>query len=199
MKRFNRKRLILSMSLLVLVIVLLIFIGMDVFTQSRYESVATSQNNISTAIYLLDDSYQTINVQLPDIIPDNNQYAYSFSVSNYNGDDHSDTNIKYRIHIRTTTNMEIEYDLFDTLDYENGTSCVDSNAIVQDFHGTHFRHIYTDYSTMLYEDDVTDYYTILFTFPENTETINYKDAKYSGIAELIEINIESSQMLDSDT
>ena len=37
---------------------------MDIFTSSRYETHVTSTNNISTAIYLLDDTYQTINVKL---------------------------------------------------------------------------------------------------------------------------------------
>ena len=194
MKRFNRKRLMVSILLIILVIVLLIFIKMDVFTMSRYENSVTAQNSISTAIYLVNDEYQTINVQLPDVIPSNNQYIYTFSVSNFNEDDHADTNIKYRVHIRTTTNLEIEYELYDTLDIEDAESCVDSNTIVQDFHGTHFRHIYTDYSTMLYSEDKTDYYSLLFTFPDD-----FNKAKYSGIAELIEINIESSQILQSDT
>lgn len=204
MMRFNRRRLSISLLLFVLVGILLLFINMDIFTLSRYESVATSQNSISTAVYLLDDTYQTINVKLPDVIPSNNQYTYSFSVSNYNEDKHSDTNLKYRIHIRTTTNMEITYDLFNTLDIEEATTCVSSDSVIQDYYGTHFRHIYTDYSTMLYSEDKTDYYTVLFTFPQDPETVesnpnNIHDAKYSGIAEMIEINIESQQVLQTDT
>jgi len=203
MMRFNRKRVSTSIMLFVLVILLLMFINMDIFTQSRYESKIVSQNSISTAVYLLEDTYQTINVKLPDVIPSNNQYTYTFSVSNYNEDKHSDTNLKYRIHIRTTTNMEIEYDLFKTLDYENAPSYVDSDNIIQDYYGTHFRHIYTDYSTMLYSEDETDYYTLLFTFPQDEDDVednpdNIHDASYSGIAEMIEINIESQQILDSD-
>ena len=137
MKMFNKKRLTISISLFILVIILLIFISMDIFTSSRYETHVTSNNSISTAIYLLDDSYQTINVRLPDVIPDNNQYTYSFSISNFNEDSHSDTNIKYRIHIRTTTNMEIEYELYNTLDIEEAESYIASNTLVQDYNGTY--------------------------------------------------------------
>jgi hypothetical protein len=191
---FNKKRLILSIILFILVAMLLIIIKMDVFTLSRYESTASSQNSIRTAIYLLDDTYQTITVKLPDIVPSNNQYEYTFSISNYNEDSHSDVNLKYRIHIRTTTNMEIEYELYDTLDIEDAESVIQSNTIVQDINGTHFRHIYTDYNTMLYSDDETHNYTLLFTFPTD-----FHDARYSGLAEMIEINIESMQILDSDT
>lgn len=194
MRMFNKKRLILSIILFILVAMLLIIIKMDVFTLSRYESTASSQNSIRTAIYLLDDTYQTITVKLPDIVPSNNQYEYTFSISNYNEDSHSDVNLKYRIHIRTTTNMEIEYELYDTLDIEDAESVIQSNTIVQDINGTHFRHIYTDYNTMLYSDDETHNYTLLFTFPAD-----FHDARYSGLAEMIEINIESMQILDSDT
>lgn len=212
MKMFNKRRLEISIMLFILVVMLLVFIKMDVFTLSRYESTVTAQNSISTAMYLLDDTYERISVSLPDVIPSNMQYKYSFSVSNYKNDQHSDTNLKYRIHIRTTTNMEIEYDLFDTLDIDdpNATSCVDSDDTIQDYYGTHFRHIYTDYSTMLYTEDRTDYYTLLITFPDSmfptpspgapSASPDYHvDSRYSGIAEMIEITIESSQILASDT
>ena len=46
---------------------------------------------------------------------------------------------------------------------------------------------------MLYSEDKTDNYTLLFTFPDD-----FKNSKYSGIAELIEINVESNQVLSTD-
>lgn len=194
MKTFNKKRLIISVAFSLLVVTLILFINTDIFTYSRYETSLTSQNSITTAVYLLDDQYQTINVKLPDVVPGNYQYKYSFSVSNYNNDAHSDTNLKYRIHIRTTTNFDIEYDLFNTLDIENANTDILTSDTIADRDGTYFNHFYTDYKTMLYSENKTDNYTILFTFPNN-----FKKAKYSGIAELIEINIESNQILASDT
>ena len=136
MKRFNRKRLKLSLVLFLLVGALMIFMSMDVMTLSRYESHATSENSLATAMYLVNDTYDTINVVLPDIIPGNNQYEYKFSVSNYRGTDHSDTNLKYRIHIRTTTNLDIEYDLFNTWDIEEAETCVANQEVVQDIYST---------------------------------------------------------------
>ena len=167
---------------------------MDVFTLSRYESQVTSQNTLRTAIYLVNDEYDTITVKLPDVIPDNGQYEYKFSVSNFTATEHSDTNIKYRIHIRATTNMHITYNLFKTWNLTGATTCIVSNSSSQDNYGTYFRHILTDYSTMLYSEDVTDYYTLVFTFSDD-----YKNATYSELAEYIEINIESKQILASDT
>ena len=78
MKYFSKKRLILSGVLIILVGTLLIFINSGIFTYSRYETHVTSQNSITTAVYLLSDEYQTITVKLPDVVPSNNQYTYSF-------------------------------------------------------------------------------------------------------------------------
>ena len=212
MRVFNKKRLLISGVLSILVIVLLVFVGTGVFTYSKYETHLTSQNSITTAAYLLDDEYQTINVKLPDVIPDNGQYTYSFSVSNYNDDVHSDTNLKYRIHIRTTTNLKIDYDLYNSLDINNATSVISNRSLDQDTYGTYFNNFVTDYRTMLYSEDKTDNYTILFNFHidennsnnnnnnnnNNQNQDNYRDAKYSGIAELIEITIESKQIISTD-
>jgi len=194
MRRFNRKRLTISLVLFSLVAILMILISMDVFTLSRYETQVSSEHSLSTAVYLLKDTYNTLTIKLPDVVPDNHQYEYRFSVSNYTATEHSDTNLKYRIHIRTTTNTEIEYDLIDNWEVNDGQSVVISNATSQDSYGTYFRHILTGYKTMLYTEDKTDQYTIVFTFSDD-----FEDAKYSEIAEYIEVNIESSQVLQSDT
>ena len=93
MKSFNKKRLMISGALFMLIIVLILLVNSGIFTYSKYETQVTSQNSITTAVYLLNDEYQRINVQLPDVIPGNNQYEYSFSVSNYNDDLHCDTNL----------------------------------------------------------------------------------------------------------
>ena len=193
MKKFNRRRLIISGVLLILVIVLIVFLKLDIFTYSIYEKQVTSNNDLNTAIYLLDDSYQTVTVRIPDVIPSNNQYLYTFSVSNFKDDLHCDTNLEYVVHIRTTTNLRIDYELYNTLTVDGATSIISSNTIEQDRDGTYFRHILTDSKTMLYSEDEIEYYTLLLNLPSD-----YKDAKYSGVPEVIEINIESKQILDSD-
>ena len=205
-ERFDSYRLKISLTLMLLVMVLIACLSLDVFTLSRYETTISSTNNIATAIYLLNDEYQTVSVRLPDVIPSNNQYIYTFSVSNYTEDRHSDTNIKYVVHIRTTTNMPIEYDLFNTLDIDGGEaeeeeeeeetgaeSCVVSDDFIPDSDGTIFRHIYSDEKVMLYSEDELEYYTLLFTFPDD-----YTEHIYNGLVDYIEINIESRQILNTD-
>ena len=193
MKKFDKKRLRMSISFMILVIILLVFINMDLITNSRYESKISSTNKLNTAIYLLNDEYQTIQVKLPDVLPDNNQYTYTFSISNYDSNKHSDTNLKYNLHIRTTTNMPLEYELYKTLDIDDAESCIVSNNIEPDQYGTYFRNILTDKTTFLYTRDEIDYYTLLLTFPDD-----YTNYSYSGLADYIEINVISSQILESD-
>lgn len=193
MKKFNRRRLIISGILFILVIVLIVFIKLDIFTYSIYEKQVTSSNDLKTAIYLLDDSYQTITVKIPDVIPSNNQYLYSFSVSNYKDESHCDTNLEYVVHIRTTTNLRIDYELYNTLNIDGATSIITSNNVDLDSDGTYFRNILTNKKTMHYDLDEIEYYTLLLNLPSD-----YRDAKYSGVPEVIEINIESRQVLDSD-
>ena len=193
MKKFNRRRLIISGVLLILVIVLIAFIKLDIFTYSIYEKQVTSNNDLNTAVYLLDDSYQTITVRIPDVIPSNNQYLYTFAVSNFKDDKHCDTNLEYVVHIRTTTNLRINYELYNTLDIDDAESIITSNNVELDSDGTYFRHILTNKKTMHYNVNETEYYTVLLNLPSD-----YKDSKYSGVPEVIEINIESRQVLDSD-
>ena len=193
MKRFDSRRLKISFTLMLLVVLLIFFLKLDIFTLSRYETTVSSTNSLVTAIYLVNDTYQTVSVKLPDVVPANNQYTYTFSVSNYNATSHSDTNLKYVIHIRTTTNMHIEYDLFNTLDIENAESCVISDDVLPDADGTLFRHIYTDETQFLYSQNEIEYYTLLFTFSDD-----YTDYIYTGLVDYIEINVESRQMLSTD-
>lgn len=193
MKVFDHRRLKIAILFSVLLFVLILLLSLDTITISRYETLVTSTSGIDTAIYLVNDEYQTIQVKLPDIIPSNNQYQYTFSVSNYNDDEHCETNLLYKLHIRTTTNMPIQYELYKTLDIQGAESYILSNDVIADRNGTYFRHIYTEENEFLFSEDEIDYYTILFTFPSQ-----YNDHEYNSNVDYIEINVESRQKLSSD-
>lgn len=193
MRVFDHQRLKLAITFSILVLILIVLLSLDTVTFSRYETVVTSSSALDTAIYLVNDQYQTVQVKLPDIIPSNNVYQYSFSVSNYNNDEHCETNLIYRLHIRTTTNMHIEYELYKTLTIQNAESYILSNDVILDADGTYFRHIYTEENEFLYTQDEIDYYTLVFTFSED-----YNDYEYNSNVDYIEINVESRQKLSSD-
>ncbi len=164
------------------------------FTQTRYESETVSTSSLNTAIYLLNDEYQTINVKLPDVKPSNNQYAYTFSISNYNEEKHAEVTLSYDLYIRKTTNMPIEYELFETLDITNATSIITSNTVQLDSDNTYFRNIATSGGdTFNFAADCINYYTLLFTFPSE-----FNDSKYQDLIDYIEIKVDSHQVLSTD-
>ena len=193
MRMFDHRRLKMAISFSVLVMVLILLLSLDMVTFSRYETRVTSSSALDTAIYLVNDTYQTVQVKLPDIMPSNNVYQYTFSVSNFNEDEHCETNLLYKLHIRTTTNMHIDYELYNTLDIQNAESCILSDDTVLDPDGTYFRHIYTEEVEFLYTQDEIEYYTLVFTFPSQ-----YNDYEYNSNVDYIEINVESRQKLSTD-
>ncbi len=194
MKKFNKKRLKLLVVFSVLITFLLIAINNISFTQSRFETEIASNSALNTAIYLLNDQYQVVNVKLPDVIPSNNQYKYTFSISNYNNTKHAETTLAYDLSIRTTTNMPIEYDLYETLDITNAPSIITSNTVTLDADGTYFRHIETSGGdTFAFDEDCINNYTLLFTFPSE-----YNDEVYQSLIDYIEIKVDSHQVLSTD-
>ena len=101
MKMFDHRRLKIAITFSILIFILIVLLSLDTITYSRYETLVSSSSALDTAIYLVNDQYQTVQVKLPEIIPSNNVYQYTFSVSNYNEDEHCETNLIYRLHIRT--------------------------------------------------------------------------------------------------
>ena len=201
MRLLDNRRLKIALTFTILVIVLLYLLSLDTITFSRYESTISSTSGLSTAIYLVNDEYQTVSVKLPDVIPSNRQYKYTFSVSNYNDDEHCETNLKYRVHIRATTNMPIVYDLYKVEDLEDDLNDAETyildNDDILDSYGTYFKHIYTEENTFYFDEDNIDYYVLVFTFPDDTQEGEY-NYEYNSNIDYIEINIESQQILSTD-
>lgn len=193
-KRFDKKKFFKVSKFNILLLIFIILILIIPLTFSRYESEVTSDFGIKTAIYVLDDAYTEVNVDLPDIIPSNNQYAYTFSVSNFKEDLRTQTNLTYDLWIRTTTNIPLTFDLFNTLDYQTASSIVTSNEVTTDDDGTYFREIRTATKSFSNGEDEIEYYTLLITFPKE-----YNESIYHSLIELIEINIESKQLLSTDS
>ena len=122
-----------------------------------------------------------------------NQYLYYFSVSNYNEERRTETNLKYDLSIRTTTNIPITYDLFKGETVDNNTSIITSNQVIADDDGTFFRIIKTPTEYFDFHSNQTNNYVLLITFPPG-----YNNSDYQYLFEMIEINVNSQQVLTSD-
>lgn len=163
-------------------------------TFSKYETNMNSTADIQTAFYVLKTDYQYQTIKLPDIIPSDDPYVYTFSVSNNKDGNRLETRLAYNLSIRTTTNLPLTYELYkNATDLTTATSIKTDDEVREDEYGTYFRYITTntDYFSYLYDE--TNTYTLVINFPKK-----YNDYTYQGLVEFIEITFDSRQLTDND-
>jgi len=191
LKNDNTGRLVFELGILfVLLISLAVLIP---FTLSKFKTEARSDVEVEIAFYLVNDKYQYENIKLEDIIPRDESYTYDFSVSNNDGVNRTETALTYDVEVITTTNLPLTYDLYIRDDNGNYSSVVTNDVIDLDEDSAYFRTINTSTKTFGFDTDKTDYYRLVVNFP-----LEYKDFKYQGISENIEIRILSRQLLPGD-
>lgn len=188
--KINRKRSIIIAKLLVnILFIILIFILLN-RTFAKYKTEATSQAEIQAAFYLLNDEYQTAEVKLDSLEPRDDEYVYSFSVSNNKSNKRTETSLEYELKIVTTTNLQLSYKLYKNEDYKTGTNIITSDTILPDEYGTFFRTICTEKEIFTYSENKTNIYTLVVKFPKE-----YNKTEYQDIIEAIVIEIESKQLI----
>lgn len=161
---------------------------------SRYEIRSRVLANIDKALYIFGADNIDFNLEPMGIIPSNTPHVYKFTVSNYNDKHDSDVDLKYRISIRTTTNLPISVGLYRNEEYNNATSrnILPAASIVQDEDGAWYRNFVVDeWYEMQYKKKVTDTYTLVIYFPEKYK----EDMTYADYLESIEIILESQQIV----
>ena len=85
------------------------------------------------------------------------------------------------------TNLPLTYELYINGNTEN---IIKTNEIVQDEDGTYFREITTNTENLYYQEPKTNIYNLVVKFPESYNTKEYQD-----IIEMLEITIDSRQMV----
>jgi len=166
----------------------LLFIFKIPSSLSRFTSLLNSDVEGSIAFYVIETDYQTTEINLDKIVPSDTPYEYKFTVANYNEEKRLETNAEYNIVIRTTTNLNLEYEL-----YENNSdeSVIASKEIVQDEDGTYYNIIKTDTEYFGFTKNQINYYTLKVKFPLEYNSFNYQD-----IIESVEVMVLSSQVVD---
>jgi len=192
---FNKKRFFLLMKCQMLLLILIVVLFLIPATLSKYESTSSAKTDAEVAFYIVKAGMFTQNVLIDNLEPRIEPYIYNFTIANNNGTKRAETNLEYTLTLRTTTNLPLEYKLYMNEEYtdENAVSIIASDETTLDEDGTYFRYIKTDkiYFTHLY-DEVNNYQLVV-NFPSE-----YKDAKYQDIYELLEITIDSRQIIDEN-
>lgn len=191
LKTDNTNRLIFELCVLFALLLSLAFLLP--FTLSRFKTEARSDAVIDVAFYLVNDEYQYKNIKLDDIIPSDTSYTYDFTISNNDGTNRTEAVLTYDLEVITTTNLPLIYELLMLDDNGNYVSIVTSDVIDLDEDSAYFRTIKTSTRRFEYTVDMVDTYRLVVKFPKE-----YKDYKYQGISENIEIRILSRQMLPGD-
>lgn len=192
-KFYEEKKRFLLFSVL---IVFSLFFSFHLFQRAYayYQSHAALNIKVDKAIYLLESSKMNFNIDSNGIIPSDDDFVYSFSISNYKDDLHSDIDIEYDLSITTTTNLPITLKLYRNTNYTDAgaSSILSEREIKQDVDGSWY-YIYNidDTYEMKYSDDVMDYYTLVVDFPKIYST----SLIYADAIENIEVSISSRQII----
>lgn len=189
MTRKTRKTLLIIIGCLIL---LCCFVFSIPNTFSLYESDVTGSASLNYAMYVIKATHISQEINLGEIVPREEPYIYTFTVSNNNGSYRTDVDLEYDLSIRTTTNLPLEYELYidQTRTDSDAVNAITSSDIIADSYGTYFLHIETPKKYFSYSENQTYTYELVVYFSEN-----YTDSSYQDIAESIEITIDSKQIV----
>lgn len=185
-KKLKNEKVVLGIKILIILVGIILLIRFFPITFSKYQTNAESNSVINYAFYVIEANYYKEEIMLDSIVPSNDNYICNFSVSNFNEEKQTDTNLEYDLWISTTTNLPLDYELL-----LNNEDAVLSDEIITDRDGTYFREIRTNKQTFNYNEQKTNNYSLIVHFP-----IEYKDSKYQDIIDSVTINIESRQIVD---
>ena len=159
---------------------------------SSYYSKANLSLDIQTAMFVLDEGEMSFNIDIDQIIPKDEPYIYTFSVSNFNEERKSDVDLKYNLKIQTTTNMPLEYRLYYKEYNLDEKDIITRRDLLQDEDSSWYNllTVGTTYE-FSYTERTTNIYYLVIDFP----TV-YKDViEYSDAIENIEVIIDSEQIV----
>ena len=186
-KRNKNKVFLIKMLIFLFSLIIVFFLVKGTF--SRFSSDASVVGSLSTAMYIVSEGYESMNLKLDEILPRSEPYEYSFSISNFKGANRAEVNLEYELKIVTTTNLPLTYELY--LNNDDTTNIITSDIISRDEHETYFRILTTEKKTFGYTEDESNLYKLVIYFPET-----YRDIKYQDVIEGIEIQVNSSQIID---
>lgn len=174
----------------ILLCVLLFMLGCSMLDEAlgKFTSKLSSKVIGEIAFYIIDLDYQNIEINLDEISPSDKEYIYEFSVANFNEEKRLETNAEYNIVVRTTTNLNLEYKL-----YENG---IEQDTFIErkleaDSDGTYYNIFKTKKEKFGFTKNQKNNYELIIKFPKE-----YIGFKYQDIIESVEIIILSSQITE---
>lgn len=177
-----------------IILLAIIFTGVFAVIKSFafYNSKANLSLDIQTAVYVVEVGEMSFNIDLEQIIPSDEEYIYTFSISNFNSEQRTDVDLEYTLEIQTTTNLPLQYKLYYNTFNLSETDLIATETIKQDEDGSYYNYftIGQNYE-FSYKENQTNIYYLVIEFP-----LTYKEIiEYSDALENIQIIIKSNQIL----
>lgn len=209
--RFKRK-----IKLLVCLLIIFILHKIIFSSYSLYESEANSNLDIDVAFFVLNNENLGHLITLDNLSPGDST-SCSFSIANFLTEEYVDendgqtktrqriaeTDIKYKLTIRTTTNLPLEYELYiNDNPLKNDTAKEQINGreeINQDEYNTYFNRLIEYENIFIHEKPTTDTYILKVNFPKGSTPNGeeYMEYTYQNIIDAIEISVEAEQVVDN--
>lgn len=178
----------LKIQIIIFIILLILLSFLIPYTLSRFKTEARGSADIDIAFYLLNDEYQHQSLSIENFEPGMTR-EYNFSVANYKDSNRSEVTLEYDLELITTTNLPLEYKVYKVENSIPTLLNLEDNLIT-DTNGTYFKKVNTDPIVLPHTDDLINYYRVDIKFPEE-----YKNYKYQGVPEHIEIKVNSRQVV----
>ncbi len=164
-------------------------------TYGSYSSKANLKLDVDHAFYVFEDDLFQFNIQLDGIVPSDERYVSTFSISNYDTEKQSEVDLSYEIMIKTTTNLPLQYELYRNESYEaeQATNILASPNLIQDEDGAWYNELKVEDEFVFdYQNKHKDVYYLVIYFPKEYAT----DLVYADAIENIEVTIDSKQILE---
>ncbi len=189
-KMFNKSRFIFLIKIIIVLGIVVFALTYITSTLSKYNSVGTSQASVDIAYYLVDETSISNSLKVGGIIPRNEPYTYTITVSNNDGVKRTDVTLEYDLIIKTTTNLPLEYSVYLNENYDDtdATNIIKTSVDEADSDGTYFKTITLPTKELSYKKDETDTYQLAIVFPAR-----YNSSEYQNILEYIEVSINARQ------
>ena len=196
-RELNRnKKLKIRFRFIVFSLIVLFVISVGVFAVIKsfafYNSNASLSLDIQTAIFVVEPGEMSFNIDLEKVIPSDDPYIYTFSISNFNEEKRTDVDLEYYLEIVTTTNLPLRYKLYYN-SYDLSTNdIITTREIKQDEDGSFYNYFKVNQKySFTYQENQTHIYYLVIEFPTT-----YKDViEYSDAIDNIQVNINTQQVL----
>lgn len=192
----RNKKLKLRFRFLVFSLMVLFIVSVGVFaiikTFAFYNSNASLSLDIQTAIYVVEPGEMSFNIDLEKIIPSDEPYIYTFSVSNFDEEKRTDVDLEYDLEVITTTNLPLNYKLYYNAYDLSTNDIITTRDIRQDEDSSYYNYFKVDQKySFTYKENQTHIYYLIIEFPTT-----YKDIiEYSDAIDNIQVKINTQQVL----